>query len=162
VIPAGPNRGRKRGLNEDYARELMELHTLGVDGGYTQRDVIEVARAFTSSTIHRPRVEGRFGFRSLMHDARRTAVRGYRIRCGGGHDEGERVIERVRQHQSTARIVASKLLGRFVSHPPPPALVDRVAAAYTEGGGDIPAMLRVIFVPREFPGEDASLTKIKK
>ena len=162
VVPAGPNRGRKTGLNENYARELMELHTLGVDGGYTQRDVIEVARAFTGWTIDRPRVEGRFVFRPLMHDAGEKVVLGHRIPSGGGQDDGERVIEILTQHPSTARFVATKLVRRFVSDTPPPALVDRVAAAYTEGGGDIPAMLRVIFASREFHGEDASLTKIKK
>ena len=162
VIPAGPNRGRKTGLNENYARELMELHTLGVDGGYTQRDVIEVARAFTGWTIDRPRVEGRFVFRPLMHDAGEKVVLGHRIPAGGGQDDGERVIAILTQHPSTARFVATKLVRRFVSDTPPPALVDRVAAAYTESAGDIPAMLRVIFASREFHGEDASPTKIKK
>jgi len=162
VIPAGPNRGRKTGLNENYARELMELHTLGVDGGYTQRDVIEVARAFTGWTIDRPRVEGRFVFRPLMHDAGEKVVLGHRIPAGGGQDDGERVIAILTQHPSTARFVATKLVRRFVSDTPPPALVDRVAAAYTESAGDIPAMLRGIFASREFHGEDASLTKIKK
>ena len=162
VIPAGPNRGRRTGLNENYARELMELHTLGVDGGYTQRDVIEVARAFTGWTIDRPRVEGRFVFRPLMHDAGEKVVLGHRIPAGGGQDDGERVIEILTQHPSTARFVATKLVRRFVSDTPPPALVDRVAAAYTDSGGDIPAMLRVIFASREFHSENASLTKIKK
>jgi uncharacterized protein (DUF1800 family) len=162
VIPAGPNRGRKTGLNENYARELMELHTLGVDGGYTQRDVTEVARAFTGWTIDRPRVEGRFVFRPSMHDLGEKVVVGHRIAAGGGQDDGERVIEILTQHPSTARFVATKLVRRFVSDAPPPALVERVAAAYTKSGGDIPAMLQVIFASREFHGEDASLTKIKK
>jgi uncharacterized protein (DUF1800 family) len=162
VVPAGPNRGRKTGLNENYARELMELHTLGVDGGYTQRDVTEVARAFTGWTIDRPRVEGRFVFRPLMHDRDEKVVVGQRIPAGGGQDDGERVIEILTQHPSTARFVAAKLVRRFVSDTPPPALVDRVAATYTSSGGDIPAMLRVIFASREFHGEDASLAKIKK
>jgi uncharacterized protein (DUF1800 family) len=163
VVPAGPNRGRKTGLNENYARELMELHTLGVDGGYTQRDVTEVARAFTGWTIDRPRVEGRFVFRPSMHDRGEKVVVGHRIAAGGGQDDGERVIEILTQHPSTARFVATKLARRFVSDTPPPALVDRVAAAYTRSGGDIPAMLRVILASREFRGEEAaSPTKIKK
>jgi uncharacterized protein (DUF1800 family) len=162
VVPAGPNRGRKAGLNENYARELMELHTLGVDGGYTQRDVTEVARAFTGWTIDRPRVEGRFVFRPAMHDRGEKVVIGHRIAAGGGQDDGERVIEILTEHPSTARFVATKLVRRFVSDTAPPALVDRVAAAYTRSGGDIPAMLRVIFASREFHGEDAGLTKIKK
>jgi len=162
VIPAGPNRGRKTGLNENYARELMELHTLGVDGGYTQRDVTEVARAFTGWTIDRPRVEGRFLFRASMHDQGEKVVVGHRIAAGGGQDDGERVIDVLTQHPSTARFVATKLVRRFVSDTPPPQLVDRVAAAYAASGGDIPAMLRVIFASPEFRGGDASLTKIKK
>jgi uncharacterized protein (DUF1800 family) len=163
VIPAGPNRGRKTGLNENYARELMELHTLGVDGGYTQRDVTEVARAFTGWTIDRPRLEGRFLFRASMHDQGEKLVVGHRIAAGGGQDDGERVIEVLTQHPSTARFVATKLVRRFVSDTPPPQLVDRVAAAYAASGGDIPAMLRVIFASPEFRGGgDASLTKIKK
>src|SRR4030095_16294587 len=98
VIPAGPNRGPKTRLHENYARELMELHTLGVDGGYTQRDVTEVARAFTGWTIDRPRVEGRFVFRPSMHDLGEKVVVGHRIAAGGGQDDGERVIENVTQH----------------------------------------------------------------
>ena len=162
VIPAGPNRGRKTGLNENYARELMELHTLGVDGGYTQQDVTEVARAFTGWTIDRPRVEGRFLFRPSMHDQGEKVVVGHRIAAGGGQDDGERVIDVLTQHPSTARFVATKLVRRFVSDTPPPQLVDRVAAAYAASGGDIPAMLRIIFASPEFRGGDASLTKIKK
>jgi uncharacterized protein (DUF1800 family) len=162
VIPAGPNRGRKTGLNENYARELMELHTLGVDGGYTQGDVTEVARAFTGWTIDRPRVEGRFVFRPAMHDRGEKVVLGHRIAAGGGPDDGERVIEILTTHPSTARFVATKLVRRFVSDTPPPQLVDRVAAVYAESGGDIPAMLRAIFASREFRSAAASLTKIKK
>src|SRR4029453_15381684 len=148
--------------NENYARELMELHTLGVDGGYTQRDVTEVARAFTGWTIDRPRAEGGFVFRPSMHDLGEKVVVGHRIAAGGGQDDGERVIEILTQHPSTARFVATKLVRRFVSDTPPPALVDRVAAVYTSSGGDIPAMLRVVFASRELHAEDVSLTKIKK
>ena len=162
IVPAGPNRGRKAGLNENYARELMELHTLGVDGGYTQRDVTEVARAFTGWTIDRPQINGRFVFRPLMHDGGEKVVVGHRIPAGGGQGDGERVIEILTRHPSTARFVATKLVRRFVSDTPPPALIARVAATYTGTGGDIPAMLRVIFESREFSGEDAYRAKIKK
>ena len=162
IVPAGPNRGRKAGLNENYARELMELHTLGVDGGYTQRDVTEVARAFTGWTIDRPQINGRFVFRPLMHDGGEKVVVGHRIPTGGGQGDGERVIEILTRHPSTARFVATKLVRRFVSDTPPPALIARVAATYTGTGGDIPAMLRVIFESREFSGEDAYRAKIKK
>jgi uncharacterized protein (DUF1800 family) len=162
VIPGGPNRGRKAGLNENYARELMELHTLGVDGGYTQRDVTEVARAFTGWTIERPQTHGRFVFRPIMHDTGEKVVVGQRIRAGGGQEDGERVIEILTRHPSTARFVATKLVRRFVSDTPPSALVDRVAAAYTRTAGDVPAMLRVIFDSPEFDAESARRTKIKK
>jgi uncharacterized protein (DUF1800 family) len=162
VVPAGPNRGRKGGLNENYARELMELHTLGVDGGYTQRDVTEVARAFTGWTIDRPQIEGRFVFRPGMHDVGEKIVLGQRIPAGGGRDDGEHVIEILTHHPATARFVATKLVRRFVSDTPPPALVTRVAATYTRTGGDIPAMLRTIFESPEFSSEEAYRAKIKK
>jgi uncharacterized protein (DUF1800 family) len=162
VVPAGPNRGRKGGLNENYARELMELHTLGVDGGYTQRDVTEVARAFTGWTIDRPRTDGRFIFRPAMHDTGEKIVLGQRIRAGGGRDDGERVIEILTRHPATARFIATKLVRRFVSDTPPPALVTRVASIYTSTGGDIAAMLRTIFESPEFSSEDAYRAKIKK
>ena len=162
TVPVGPNKGRKAGLNENYARELMELHTLGVDGGYTQTDVTEVARAFTGWSIDRPRVEGRFVFRPRMHDTGEKVVLGHRIPAGGGQGDGERVIEILTRHPSTARFVATKLVRRFVSDTPPPALVARVAGTYMSTGGDIPAMLRTIFEAPEFYSEDAYRAKIKK
>jgi uncharacterized protein (DUF1800 family) len=162
VVPGGPNRGRKAGLNENYARELMELHTLGVDGGYTQKDVTEVARAFTGWTIARPQTDGHFIFRPIMHDTGAKIVLGQRIRAGGGRDDGERVIEILTRHPATARFVATKLVRRFVSDTPPPTLVTRVARTYTSTGGDIPAMLRTIFESPEFSSTDAYRAKIKK
>ncbi|MEK7701011.1 MAG: DUF1800 domain-containing protein [candidate division NC10 bacterium] len=162
TVPVGPNRGRKAGLNENYARELMELHTLGVDGGYTQQDIIEVARAFTGWSIDRPQVEGRFVFRRLMHDTGGKTVLRQRIPPGGGEEDGDRVIEILTRHPSTARFVATKLVRRFVADTPPEALVERVAATYRETGGDIKAMLRAIFGSPEFTGEDAYRAKIKK
>jgi uncharacterized protein (DUF1800 family) len=162
VVPVGPNRGRKGGLNENYARELMELHTLGVDGGYTQKDVTEVARAFTGWTIDRPQTNGHFIFRPGMHDGGEKIVLGQRIPAGGGRDDGERVIEILTRHPATARFIATKLVRRFVSDTPPPALVARVAGTYTSTGGDISAMLRTIFESPEFFSEDAYRAKIKK
>jgi len=161
-VPAGPNRGRKAGLNENYARELMELHTLGVDGGYTQKDVTEVARAFTGWTIDRPQTDGHFVFRPAMHDTGEKVVLGQRIPAGGGRDDGERVIDILTRSPATARFIATKLVRRFVSDTPPPALVTRVAAAYTSTDGDIAAMLRTIFESPEFSSEDAYRAKIKK
>jgi uncharacterized protein (DUF1800 family) len=162
IVPAGPNRGRKAGLNENYARELMELHTLGVDGGYTQRDVTEVARAFTGWTIDRPQTDGHFIFRPVMHDTGEKIVLGQRIPAGGGRDDGERVIEILTRHPATARFIATKLVRRFVSDTPPPGLVARVAGTYASTGGEIPAMLRTIFESPEFSSEDAYRAKIKK
>jgi uncharacterized protein (DUF1800 family) len=124
--------------------------------------VTEVARAFTGWTIDRPQINGRFVFRPLMHDGGEKVVVGRRIPAGGGQGDGERVIEILTRHPSTARFVATKLVRRFVSDTPPPALIARVAATYTGTGGDIPAMLRVIFESREFSGEDAYRAKIKK
>jgi uncharacterized protein (DUF1800 family) len=162
VIPGGAERGRTLGLNENYARELMELHTLGVDGGYTQRDVTEVARAFTGWSLDRPREDGRFVFRARMHDRGAKAILGLRLRAGGGQDEGEAVLDHLARHPSTARFIATKLVRRFVSDAPPPALVERVAGTYRATGGDIRAMLRTIFAAPEFRAEETQGAKIKK
>jgi uncharacterized protein (DUF1800 family) len=161
VVPAGPNRGRRAGLNENYARELMELHTLGVDGGYTQRDVTEVARTFTGWTIDRPRDGARFVFRPMMHDRGEKTVLGRRFAPGGGVEEGERVLALLLEHPSTAGFIATKLCRRFVADEPPPALVERVARAYRDSDGDIRAMLRTIFAAPEFLAPDVRRVKIR-
>src|SRR5205085_526686 len=103
--------GRRRGLNENYARELMELHTLGVDGGYTQKDVIEVARALTGWTMN-PRT-GEFVFRPEMHDAGTKVVLGHLLPAGRGMDDGEQVLDIVARHPSTARVVTAQLVARL-------------------------------------------------
>jgi len=161
TIPAGPARGRKSGLNENYARELMELHTLGVDGGYTQQDVTEVARAFTGWTIDRPRVDPQFVFRPRMHDDGEKVVLGHRIPAGGGETDGERVIDILVRHPSTARFIATKLARRFVADDPPPPLVARVASTFTATDGDIRAMLRTIFTSPEFYAAPLRHAKVK-
>jgi uncharacterized protein (DUF1800 family) len=162
VIPAGPQQGRRAGLNENYARELMELHTLGVDGGYTQHDVREVARAFTGWTIERPQQVGRFLFRPGMHDPGEKVVLGWRLPAGGGQQDGERVLDQLGRHPATARFLATKLVRRFVADDPPPALVTEVTATYQRTAGDIRAMLRTIFTAPEFFGPEARQAKIKK
>jgi uncharacterized protein (DUF1800 family) len=162
VVRAGPNRGRKGGLNENYARELMELHTLGVDGGYTQGDVKEVARAFTGWSIERPQAQGRFIFRRAMHDTAEKVVLGQRLRSGGDESDGERVIEILTRHPSTARSIATKLARRFVSDEPPHELVERVAAVYQRTDGDIRAMLQTILTAPEFYRPEVRRAKIKK
>ncbi len=158
----GPNRGKRAGLNENYARELMELHTLGVDGGYTQKDVTEVARAFTGWTIDRPRDAARFVFRPLMHDRGEKTILGTRLPAGGGRDDGERVLSLLLHHPATARFIATKLVRRFVADEPPPALVERVAATFRARDGDVKAMLRTIVASPEFWAPDARRAKIKK
>jgi uncharacterized protein (DUF1800 family) len=161
VVPGGPNAGRRMGLNENYARELMELHTLGVDGGYTQQDVIEVARCFTGWTIDRPQQGGGFLFRPQAHDRGPKRVLGQVIPAGGGQQDGERVIDILVRHPSTARFIATKLARRFVSDEPPAALVDRVAATFLRTDGDIRAVLVAIFTAPEFWSPEAYRAKIK-
>jgi uncharacterized protein (DUF1800 family) len=157
----GPNAGRPAGLNENYARELMVLHTLGVDGGYTEADVTEVARAFTGWTIDRPREDARFVFRPATHDLGDKRVLGRSIRAGGERD-GDQVLDLLAAHPATARFIAGKLVRRFVADEPPPALVERVAAACRDTGGDVRAMLRVVFASPEFRALAAAGAKIKK
>ncbi|HYB43614.1 MAG TPA: DUF1800 domain-containing protein, partial [Candidatus Methylomirabilis sp.] len=161
VLPSGPNKGRKLGLNENYGRELMELHTLGVDGGYTQRDVIEVARCFTGWSIERPDQGGGFIFRPLAHDRGEKRVLGHVIRAGGGEEDGRAVIEILAHHPSTARFISTKLARRFVSDDPPAALIDRAAATFTRTDGDIRAVLVTIFTSPEFMSPEAYRAKIK-
>ena len=152
---------RKPGINENYARELMELHTLGVEGGYTQKDVQEVARCFTGWTINQPRRSGEFIFREWMHDNGEKVVLGHKIPSGGGRKDGEMVIEILARHPNTAKFISTKLARRFVSDNPPQSLVDRVAGIYMKTGGDIREMLRSIFTSPEFNSREAYRAKIK-
>jgi uncharacterized protein (DUF1800 family) len=152
---------RRRGINENYARELMELHTLGVDGGYTQKDVQEIARAFTGWTIERPRQGGGFRFDPRMHDSSEKTVLGVRILRGGGKRDGEQVLDILARHPSTARFVATKLARRFVADDPPASLVDRAAATFTKTGGDIREVVRTVVTSREFFAPEAYRAKIK-
>jgi len=161
VVPRGPNAGRRLGLNENYARELMELHTLGVDGGYTQRDVIDVARCFTGWSIDRPQQGGGFVFRPLAHDRGAKRVLGQVIPAGGGEQDGERVIDILVRHPSTARFIATKLARRFVSDDPPAALVQRAADTFQRTDGDVRAVLTTIFTSPEFWSPEAYRAKIK-
>lgn len=152
---------RKPGINENYARELMELHTLGVDGGYTQQDVTEVARAFTGWTIDQPRINASFIFRPAMHDRGEKLVLGHKLGQNGGMKDGEQVIEILARHPSTARFIATKLVRRFVADNPPQSLVDKVAATYSKTDGDIRQMLRTILFSEEFMSPEAVAKKVK-
>jgi uncharacterized protein (DUF1800 family) len=152
---------RKPGINENYAREIMELHTLGVEGGYTQKDVQEVARCLTGWTVDRPRQAPGFVFRSFMHDNGEKTVLGQKIPAGGGIKDGEMVIDILAHQPSTAKFISTKLVRRFVSDTPPQALVDRVTAVYTKTDGDIREMLRTILTSPEFNSKEAYRAKIK-
>ena len=138
------------GINENYGRELMELHTLGVDGGYTQKDVTEVARAFTGWTIQGPRQGGGFRFEPRLHDTGEKIVLGHRIKAGGGESDGEQVLDILASHPATARFISTELVRRFVADTPPPALVDRAAARFRETGGDLREVMRTILTSPEF------------
>ncbi len=160
-FPARPNANAPRGLNENYGRELMELHTLGVDGGYTQKDVTEVARAFTGWTIERPRQAGTFKFEPRLHDDGQKVVLGHVIKPGGGERDGEVVLDILARYPSTARFIATKLARRFVSDTPPQALVDRLAARFRETDGDLREVMRTLLTSPEFLSPDVYRQKIK-
>jgi uncharacterized protein (DUF1800 family) len=150
-----------RGLNENYGRELMELHTLGVDGGYTQKDVVDVARALTGWTIDRPQQAGGFIFRPEMHDKGEKTILGQRFPAGHGQDEGERVLDMLASHPSTARHIARKLAQRFVADEPPPALVDRAADVFMSTKGNLREVVRAIIISPEFFAPAAYRAKVK-
>ena len=161
--PANPQRGAKkneRGLNENYGRELMELHTLGVDGGYTQKDVTEVARSFTGWTIDKPRVYADFKFDDRLHDPDPKIVLGKKIHAGSIKD-GEQVIDLLVHHPSTAKFISTKLARRFVSDNPPPALVNRMAETFQSSGGDVRAVMKTMIWSPEFWSREAYRAKIK-
>ena len=152
---------RRRGLNENYARELMELHTLGVEGGYTQKDVQEVARAFTGWTIGNPRQGGPFLFDPRLHDDGEKLVLGHRIKAGGGKKDGEQVLDILAVHPSTARFIATKLARRFVADDPPQPLIARAAEKFRSTGGDLREVVRTIVTSPEFMAKDAYRAKTK-
>ena len=184
-----PQQQQRRGINENYARELMELHTLGVDGGYTQKDVQEVARCFTGWTIFQPRggaaavttmvlprdrdrnarlgdamrrTAGTFFFNARAHDDGEKMVLGHKIPAGGGMKDGLMVLDILAHHPSTAKFIATKLVRHFVSDNPPPALVERVAATFMKSDGDIRETLKTIFFSKEFNSPEAYRAKIKR
>jgi uncharacterized protein (DUF1800 family) len=157
----GQGQGRKRGLNENYAREVMELHTLGVDGGYTQKDVTEVARAFTGWTIRGLRQdEPRFVFDPRIHDRKDKVVLGHRIK-GGDKKEGDEVLHILATHPATARFISMKLARRFVADEPPASVVDRAAATFTKTNGDIRAVVASIVTSPEFRSAETRSAKVK-
>lgn len=173
-----PQAQQRRGINENYARELMELHTLGVDGGYTQKDVQEVARCFTGWTIFQPRGgaaavnamvgegarrnAGTFFFNQRVHDDGEKTVLGRKIPAGGGIKDGLMVLDILAHHPSTAKFIATKLVRHLVADDPPKALVDRAAATFTKTDGDIRETLKTIFLSKEFNSNESYRAKIKR
>jgi uncharacterized protein (DUF1800 family) len=149
------------GVNENYARELMELHTLGVDGGYSQKDVQEVARCFTGWTIRKPNEEGLVFFNPATHDNGEKVVLGHRIPAGGGIGDGEKVLDILASHPSTARFIATKLARRFISDDPPAAVVERAAGVFLKTDGSIVDTLRSIITSPEFLSQQSYLSKTR-
>jgi hypothetical protein len=161
AMVTGPN-GRRRplGINENYARELMELHTLGVNGGYTQQDVIEVAKCFTGWGIERPDQGGGFVFNPRRHEPGTKVVLGQTIR-ENGEQEGREVLHMLAMSPATAHHVSFEIAQRFVSDMPPPALVNAMAATWMKTGGDIGEVLRTMLDAPEFWSRDAYRAKVK-
>jgi uncharacterized protein (DUF1800 family) len=160
-VRSNARRRRQRGLNENYGRELLELHTLGVDGGYTQKDVIEVARCFTGWTIAAPRKGGGFEYNDKLHDHGQKVVLGHKIKAGGGMSDGLKVLEILAQHRSTAHFISLRLAQRFVSDNPPPSLVNRMAKTFRKSDGDLRKVMATMIYSGEFWSAAAYRAKVK-
>lgn len=160
AMPAVPQR-RPTGLNENYARELMELHTLGVDGGYTQKDVTEVARILTGWSVARPAQGSGFVFNGWAHDQGAKTVLGVEFPAGGSEDEGRRLLRMLAAHPSTAHYITGKLCARLVSDTPPDGCVDLAVAAWKRSGGEIREVLRVILHSPDFWAPANRAAKVK-
>src|SRR5579872_5815649 len=154
-----PQLAQKGGINENYAREIMELHTPGVDGGYTQKDVTELARVFTGWSID-PKT-GTFVFRRAMHDVGPKRVLGVYFPPGGEMEEGEKMIHILAHSPATAHHIAFELCQRFVSDVPPKALVDRVAQRFLATNGDLRETVKAVIDSPEFWAEDDYRAKVK-
>ncbi len=155
-----PGLGPKRGLNENYGRELLELHTVGVDGGYSQKDVIAVARCFTGWTVQGAPDDPQFYFDNRVHDLDEKIVMGKKIRAGGMKD-GMKVLEMLSRHPSTAKFISTKLARHFVSDNPPPELVARMAKTFKKTDGDIRAVLETMIYSAEFWSRQTYRAKVK-
>jgi uncharacterized protein (DUF1800 family) len=157
---AKQNQNRRNGLNENYAREVMELHTLGVDGGYTQKDVTELAKVLTGWTIKEPRRGGGYEFNERMHEPGKKIVLGKEFK-DDGEKEGEKALEMLASNPATARFISTKLAMRFVSDDPPKPLVDRMAQTFLKSDGDIREVLRTMFKSPEFWAPRSYRAKVK-
>ncbi len=158
--PRPQARNRPSGLNENYAREIMELHTLGVDGGYTQKDVTELAKVLTGWSIERPQLGGSFHFNERAHEPGAKYVLGHKI-SEHGEKEGQEMLEILAHHPSTAKFISRKLAMRFVSDNPPQSLIDRMAETFHKKDGDIREVLRTMFRSPEFWAADSYRAKMK-
>jgi uncharacterized protein (DUF1800 family) len=158
--PNPPAKHQERGLNENYGREVMELHTVGVDAGYTQQDVIEMARCLTGWTVREPRRNPEFFFDERIHAQGKKIVMGRTFNYGGMKD-GEEALKMLAAQPSTAQFISTKLARHFVSDNPPQAIVDRMAAKFESSGGDIRAVLRTMIYSPEFWSKDAYRAKVK-
>jgi len=158
--PVKQAKGKRSGLNENYGRELMELHTLGVNGGYTQNDVTEAARVLTGWTLKQPREGGGFVFEERMHEPGDKRVLGHRIKSGG-EKEGRDLLHLLARHPSTAKFISTKLAMRFVSDDPPSTLIDRMTQTFLKKNGDIGEVLKAMFHSPEFWAPESYRAKVK-
>ncbi|HUC39517.1 MAG TPA: DUF1800 domain-containing protein [Gemmatimonadales bacterium] len=158
--PEDHRRRQPTGINENYARELLELHTLGVDGGYTQQDIIEVARIFTGWSIERPDQGAGFVFHDWAHDGGTKHVFGMTFQ-DDGKDEGIRLLKYLAMQHATMHHVSAKLCARFVADEPPDGCIDAAVAAWQQTHGDIRAVLRAIFTSPDFWARQAIRSKVK-
>ena len=149
-----------RGLNENYGREVMELHTVGVDAGYTQQDVIQMAECLTGWTIHEPRKDPQFFFDEKIHAQGKKVVMGRTFNYGGEKD-GEEALKMLASQPATARFISTELARHFVSDNPPSSLIDRMAKSFTSSGGDIRVVLKTMIYSPEFWSREAYRSKVK-
>jgi uncharacterized protein (DUF1800 family) len=157
-VPVAPPK-KRGGINENYAREIMELHTLGVGGGYTQQDVQEVARCFTGWSVDRQ--TGQFLYRRYAHDDGEKVVLGQRIPAGGGIQDGERVLDILASQPATAKFIARKLCMRLIADEPPQSAIDKAAKTFQDTQGDLRAVVKTIVTSPEFLSTGAYRAKIK-
>jgi uncharacterized protein (DUF1800 family) len=157
---AQPKKKQERGLNENYGREVMELHTVGVDAGYTQKDVISMAEILTGWTVHEPQKDPEFFFDERIHAQGKEVVMGRSFNYGGEKD-GEEALRFLANHPKTARMISTELARHFVSDNPPASLIDRMAKNYESTRGDIRSVLHTMIYSPEFWSKDAYRAKVK-
>jgi uncharacterized protein (DUF1800 family) len=151
---------QERGINENYGREVMELHTVGVDAGYTQQDVIEMAKCLTGWTVSQPRQDPQFVFKPEFHAEGKKVVMGHTFNYGGEKD-GEEALRMLANDPRTAKFISTEIARHFVSDTPPPALIDRMAEDYESTGGDIRSVMKTMIYSPEFWSKEAYRAKVK-